>query len=953
MKIDDTSVLKSAGDNRHLQETDISRKPVTPRGCRTDFVHLHVHTDYSLLDSTIRIEALIKKTKEYGMPAVVITDNGNLFGIIEFYKEAKKYDVKPIIGCELYVAPKCRFGKDSYTTAETSKPIIVLAENKAGYKNLLKLSSAGYLEGFKKRPHIHKELLAHYHQGLIGISGGLDGEIANLIIMDKKDDARNVISEYKTIFGDGSFFLELVENSLPDQQKVNKSLIEFAKELRIPLVATNNCHYLNMEDAEAHEVLHCIQTGRTIADTKVTKYKTDQFYFRPPEEMCRIFAYCPEAVRNTIAIAKRCNVEFKFDEVFLPKFVHTQNDILDERLARDAAAGLQKLLPVILKGTADPALVQRYRQRLSEELEIIKSKGVASYFLIVADYVQYAKGKNILVGPGRGSSTGSLVLYALGITNIDPIYHGLIFEKFLNPLRNNLPYIDINFCLEGRKKIFRYLVSKYGKDKVARIITFSKMSAKAAIRDVGRALNVPYEEVDAIVEMVPNVLNITIEEAIEMEPHLQEEEKNNPKIKKLLTLARSLEGLNIRTSKHAAGIVISDTPLVDRVPLYKKPKDDIVTQFSMNNLWDVGLVTFDLLGLKALTVIRDAVKFIEEGKGISLDIKNIPLNDKPTYQLLSSGDTDGVFQLRGPIMKDIVISIKPDCIEDIAALTALYRPGSAIILFYELIARKQGKTKITYAVSEFKGILKDTCGLIIYQEQVIQIASIIGKFTMAEADGIRWVINLKMPDEIEKVRVIFLQGAVGNKIPEHKAQKIWDQIAVFAQYGYNRAHRIAYAMISYQMAFLKTNYPVEFGAALIRSAIRYAHGKSRKYIRDCEEAGISVLPIDINESYRHITVSGNNIRTGLATLVNDGNFVQTIISEREKGGKFNSFFDFCSRMDLNKVNKHAIKDLIKQGAFDSLVKNRQQLMGNYERIIDEYSDKINLLISIPRERMKN
>ena len=544
-----------------------------------DFVHLHVHTHYSLLNSTIRVGDLIKKTRGYNMPAVAITDNGNMFGVIEFYKEAKKNGIRPIIGCELYVAPTSRFDKHSSASGETSRPIIVFAENNAGYKNLMKLSSAGYLEGFHQRPSVDKELLACYHEGLIGMSAGLDGEIANLILMDKKDAARKVIAEYKSIFGDGNFYLEIMENGMPGQQKVNKSLIEFGRALGVPLVATNGCHYLNREDAEAHDVFRFIQTGKTLEETKRNNCKTDQLYFRSPAEMHQMFDYCPEAVKNTMVIADRCNVEINFDKFFFPTFEYKTDETPDDSLARNAAAGLQKLFPIILKGNDDPTLAQQYRQRLKDELKIIKSRGVAGYFFIVADYVQYAKKRNIPVGPGRGSAVGSLVSYALGITNVDPIRYGLLFEMFLNPNSKTMPDIDIDFSWEGREEIVQYVTSKYGRENVARIITFGKMQARGAIRDVGRAMDIPDKKISTIVEMIP-VYNYSIEEAIKMEPRLQEEEKNNPKIKKLLDVSRVLLGLNRHISTHAAGLIISDIPMVEHMPLCKNHQDDdfIVTQ---------------------------------------------------------------------------------------------------------------------------------------------------------------------------------------------------------------------------------------------------------------------------------------------------------------------------------------------------------------------------------------
>jgi DNA polymerase-3 subunit alpha len=779
-----------------------------------DFVHLHVHTHYSLLDSTIRIGDLIKKTREYDMSAVAITDNGNMFGVIEFYKEAKKNGIKPIIGCELYIAPASRFDKHSSAFGETSRPIIVIAENNAGYKNLMKLSSAGYLEGFHHRPRIDKELLARYHEGLIGMSAGLDGEIANLILMDKKDAARKVIAEYKSIFVDGNFYLEISENGLPGQQIVNISLIEFASELGVPLVATNDCHYLNREDAEAHDVLRCVQTGKTLEETKGNNFKTDQLYFRSPAEIQQLFDYCPEAVKNTIAIADRCNVEINFDKFFFPACEYKTDDTPDDSLAKNAAAGLHKLLLIILKRKDDPVLAQQYHQRLKDELEIIKSRGFAGYFFIVADYVQYAKKMNIPVGPCRGSAAGSLVSYALGITNVDPIRYGLLFERFLNPNSKTMPDIDIDFSEEGREEIVRYVTSKYGKEKVAQIITFGKMQARGTIRDVGRAMNIPDKKISTIAEMVP-IYNYSIEEAIKMDPRLQEKEKNNPKIKKLLDVSRVLFGLNRYACTHAAGIIISDIPMVEHMPLCKSHQDDdsIVIQYSVDDLQAVGLSKCYFLGLKTLTVIKDTLMFIKKEKGIDVAINNLPLDDEPTYQLLSRGDTEGVFQLGSADIKNFLVSMKPDCIEDVIALSASFRPR-AMKLIDAFIARKQGKTKIIYEVPALKEILKETYGLILYQEQVMQLACVIGKYTMAEADTLLMALSENKPAEVENEKLKFLHGAKANKISEHKAQKIWNEMVNFAKYGFSpKAHSTAYAIISYQTAFLKAHYTSEFMAA--------------------------------------------------------------------------------------------------------------------------------------------
>ncbi len=898
-----------------------------------DFVHLHVHTQYSLLDGTIRLDNLFKKAKEYQMPAVAMTDHGNIFGAIDFYQHAQKYGIKPIVGCELYVAPKSRFDKNTHTSGESSHHLLVLVKDMHGYKNLMQLVTSGYLEGFYYRPRVDKEILRKYNEGLIGMSACLHGEISDLLLKGNKEAARRVAEEYRNIFGNGNFYLEIMENGLPEQRIANVGLIEISRELSIPLVATNDCHYINREDAEAHDVLMCIQTGKTVEDIDRMKFKTDQFYFRSPDSMKQLFKNVPEAIDNTLVIAEKCNLSFDFGNISLPNFKIDTDETLDEYLTRLAKKGMENLMPVLIKGNEDEGLRHKYERRLEEELGIIKSVGFAGYFLIVSDFVNYAKQRNIPVGPGRGSAAGSLVAYTIGITNIDPIRYGLFFERFLNPERISMPDIDIDFCQDGRDEIIRYVTEKYGSDRVAQIITFGKMQAKAVIRDVGRALNISYGEVDSIAKLVPNILNISLDMAIQSEPRLQEEEKKSEKIRKLLALSRSLEGLNRHSSTHAAGVVISDVPLVERVPLCKSPKDEIVTQFSMNDLQVVGLTKFDFLGLKTLTVIKNTLQFIKEGRGEELDIDKIPLNDQKTYQLLMRGNTDGIFQLESSGMKDILVNMKPDCIEDIIALIALYRPGP-MNMVPEFISRKQGRTKIVYEVPELKEILKETYGVIVYQEQVMQIASAIGGYTMAEADILRKVMSKKKTSEMEKEEPKFLDGARNKNITEKKAKKIWEQMETFAEYGFNKSHSTAYAMISYQTAYLKANYPVEFMAALLTSE-KDNRDKIIKYINSCKDMGINVLPPDINESRSDFSVAGEHIRFGLAAVKNVGiGAIDSIISVREDEGRFKTFVDFCNRVDLRKINKRMIESLIKCGAFDSLGYHRRQLIEYYEGTVD-------------------
>ena len=897
-----------------------------------EFVHLHVHTQYSLLDGTIRLSDLFKKAKEFQMPAIAMTDHGNIFGAIDFYQQAYKSGIKPIIGCELYIAPVSRFNKNSSGIGESSRHLVVLAKNMQGYKNLMKLTSAGYLEGFYYRPRVDKEILKLHHEGLIATSACLHGEIAAHLLRGDQAAALNSASEYRDIFGDGNFYLEIMENGLPEQKIANEGILEISRRLNIPVVATNDCHYLQEDDAEAHEVLLCIQTGKNMDDTDRMRFETNHFYLRSPDEMKRLFAYCPEAIANTVLIAEKCNLTFDFGHFYLPHFKLDNGESLDEHLEKLAHEGLRKLLPSILKNS-DGALREVYEKRLVEELEIIKSMGFAGYFLIVADFINYAKIKDIPVGPGRGSAAGSLVAYATGITNIDPIRYGLFFERFLNPARKSMPDIDTDFCPEGRDDIIRYVTEKYGNDHVAQIITFGKMQAKAVIRDVGRAMNIPYAEVDAIAKMVPNVLNISLDDAIKQEPRLNEEARKNPKIQKLLILSRALEGLNRHSSTHAAGVVISDIPLVDRVPLCKSPKEDVVTQFSMNDLQAAGLTKFDFLGLKTLTVIKNSLDMIQEGRGVALNMDTLPLNDADTYVLLQRGDTDGIFQLESSGMKDILVKMRPDCIEDLIALIALYRPGP-MDMVPDFIDRKLGKTKIAYVVPELEPILKETYGIILYQEQVMQIANLIGNYTMAEADNLRKSMSKKITEVMDKERPKFLEGAKHRKHPEAKALKIWEQMETFAKYGFNKSHSTAYAMISYQTAYLKAHYPAEFMAALLTSE-KDNRDKIIKHINGCKDKGINVLPPDINESLSDFTVAGDHIRFGLAAVKNVGaGAVESIIAVRKEDGKFKSFQEFCQRVDLRKVNKRVLESLIKCGAFDSLGLNRHQLMSCYEQCLE-------------------
>ena len=898
----------------------------------SDFVHLHVHTQYSLLDGAIRLDDLLAKAKQYQMPAIAMTDHGNMFGAVDFYQKAYAAGIKPIIGCELYVAPGSRFERN-----EGHRHLVILAKDTHGYRNLMKLTSAGYLEGFYYKPRVDKELLARHSEGLICTSACLNGEIAHLLLKGDREGAKSVAEEYREIFGEGNFYLEIMENGLEEQKRANEGLIELGKMLSIPLVATNDCHYLNREDAEAHEVLLCIQTGTTMEDDRRMRFSSEEFYLKSPEEMKESFSYCPEAITNTIEIANKCNLRLDLGlQFFLPHYETDAGLSQEDHLPKLAREGLERLIPNITAGVKEAEveeIIKQYQKRLEMELEIINSMEFPGYFLIVSDFINYAKKKNIPVGPGRGSAAGSLVAYALSITNIDPIRYGLFFERFLNPSRRSMPDIDTDFCMEGRDEIIRYVTEKYGSDQVSQIITFGKMQAKGVVRDVGRALNMPYGEVDTIAKMIPNTLGITLKQALKDEPRLAEEQRKNEKVKRLLSLSQSLEGLNRHASTHAAGVVISDVPLVERVPLYKSPtSDDIVTQYSMNDLQEVGLTKFDFLGLRTLTVIRDALRFIREGRGEKdFSIDTIPLDGKRTYDLLMKGQTDGVFQLESAGMKDILVNMKPDCIEDIIALISLYRPGP-MSMVPDFIARKQGRQKIVYEDPRLEDILKETYGIILYQEQVMQIAGVVGGYSMADADNLRRAMSKKKVSAMEKESPKFVAGAKKNKIAETAAKKIWEQMETFAGYGFNKSHSTAYTMISFQTAYLKAHYPVEFMTALLTSE-KNNRDNIIKYIGSCRDMDIPVLPPDINESFTDFSVVGGNIRFGLSAVKNVGaGAVDSIIASRESDGRFSSFQDFCNRVDLHKINKKVIESLIKCGAFDSLEKNRCRLMEGYDDI---------------------
>jgi DNA polymerase-3 subunit alpha len=878
----------------------------------SDYVPLHLHTEYSLLDGAIRIKELVEQAVAYKMPAVAITDHGNLFGAVDFYRRATKAGLKPIIGCEVYIAPGSRFEKrNASNVEEASFHFILLAKDNSGYRNLVSLVTKAYTEGFYYKPRIDVDLLTQYSGGLIGLTSCLKGEVPYYLQRGMIDKAKEKALEYKHILGPENFYIEIQDNGLSEQEKVNRMLVELARELHIGVVATNDCHYMRKEDTKAHDILLCIQTGKTIKDKNRLHFNSDGFYFKSPEEMKNTFKDIPEAILNTRAIAERCNVEFRLGETLLPIYPLENGQTQDALLNTLAFDGLyQKFGP-------EPKLI--YTERLKRELDIIRKIGYASCFLIVWDFISYAKKKEIPVGPGRGSAAGSLVSYCLGITDIDPVKYTLLFERFLNPERVSMPDIDVDFCKDRRSEVISYVTEKYGKDHVAQIITFGTMAAKAAIRDVGRALDFPYAEVDRIAKMVPNTPNITIEETLKVEPQLKALYDNNPGLKELIDIAIRLEGLCRHASTHAAGVVISPEPLTDYTPLYKNPSDEsIITQFDMGAIEKIGLLKFDFLGLKTLTVIDKTLKYIKDN-GKNLLLKDISFEDKKTYELLSSGQTTGIFQLESAGMRDLLIKMVPNRFEDLIAIVALYRPGPiGSGMIDDFIKRKKGQKPVKYELPQLKEILDETYGIILYQEQVMSIANKLANFTMGQADILRKAMGKKRPEEMEKLKESFIQGARANGISEKKATKIFDLMAFFAEYGFNKSHSAAYAYLAYQTAYLKTYYPVEFMAATLSSDMDNTD-KIVKSINECREMGIAILPPDINLSGKEFKVIGNSVRFGLEAVKGVGSAaIESILESRNTDGPFISVANFLERVDTRKVNKKVIEGLVKAGAFDSL-----------------------------------
>ncbi|MDD5729899.1 MAG: DNA polymerase III subunit alpha [Candidatus Omnitrophica bacterium] len=893
----------------------------------SDFIHLHLHTQYSLLDGACRIRDLLSLANQYKMDSLAITDHGNMFGAVEFYMEAQKAGIKPIIGSEVYIAPKSRLDKGSSGIEEAAYHLILLAKDETGYQNLMKLVSAGYLEGFYYRPRIDKELLSTHSKGLIGLTACLKGEIPTCLQQRRANDALKAADQFLQIFGKGNFYLEIQENGIPEQRIVNEGLLKLSKEIGVGLVATNDVHYLNKSHAKSHEVLLCIQTQTTLDDPNRMRFQTEEFYFKSPEEMKKLFSYAPEAIANTVEIARSCNLELDFSKVHLPKYEPPVGVAKEDFLKDLCEKGLQRRFKEV---------TPEIRKRLDHELQIIKSMGFTSYFLIVWDFIHYAKEQKIPVGPGRGSAAGSLVSYLLGITDIDPLNYNLLFERFLNPERTGLPDIDIDFCYERRQEVIEYVTRKYGRENVSQIITFGTMQARAVVRDVGRVMGLSYADVDRIAKMIPPDPGITLKDALESQPELKNLYKTDPQITTLIDLAFTLEGLNRHASMHAAGVVIADKPLDNYMPLFKTQDDQITSGYGMSILEKIGLLKVDFLGLRTLTVIDQTLKLIKNTQDIDLDIVNVPLTDANTFKLLCSAQTSGVFQIESSGMRDLLRKLEPERFEDIIALLALYRPGPmGSGMLTDFIQRKKNNVPIKYDHKRMEPILKDTYGIMVYQEQIMQIASSLAGFTMAQADLLRRAMSKKNPEVMEKQRKNFITGCMKNSISETVASKIFDNIEYFSGYGFNRSHSAAYAVISYRTAYLKANFPVEFMTALLTSE-RDNTDKIVEYINEAERMGIEVLPPDINESGALFTVAGKKkIRFGLLAIKNVGRgAIESVIQSRNNSGRFISLEDLCQRSDLRLVNKKVLESLIKCGALDSFKQPRAQMFASLEEILE-------------------
>ena len=894
------------------------------------FAHLHLHTEYSLLDGACRIGKLMERVKELGQDCVAITDHGVMYGVIDFYKAAKAAGIHPVIGCEVYVAPRTRFDKVHGLDNE-ARHLVLLCENETGYRNLSYMVSQAFLEGFYVKPRVDKDLLRAHHEGLIALSACLAGEIPRLLRADDYEGAKRAALEYSEIFGPGNFYLELQDHGIPEQQRLNPMILRLARETGLPLVATNDAHYLSKEDAMTQDVLMCIQMGKTVDDPHRMRFETEEFYVKSEDEMRALFPNVPEALENTEIIAKRCQVEFAFNHYHLPEFV-----------APDGSDSLTYFKKLCNEGFAEryPTAPEAYRQRLDYEMGVIQSMGYVDYFLIVADFIRWAKDHGIPVGPGRASGAGSIAAYGMHITEIDPMQYALIFERFLNPERVSMPDFDTDFCQERRGEVIDYVTEKYGKDRVAQIVTFGTMAARGAVRDVGRALDMPYAEVDVVAKAIPTTLHITLKEALSASPVLKQMYDQEPKVKRLIDTAMDIEGMPRNTSTHAAGVVITKLPVSDYVPLARND-ETIVTQYTMTTIEELGLLKMDFLGLRNLTVIDDAEKEIRKTRP-DFSMKTVPDDDAETFAMLGEGRTSGVFQLESAGITGVCVQMKPQSIEDMTAIVALYRPGPMDSI-PKFIQSKHHPETISYLTPQLKPILDVTYGCIVYQEQVIEIFRKLGGYTLGQSDNMRRAISKKKQKVIVQERQAFIfgdpargiPGAVQNGVSEQAAQKIYDEILDFANYAFNKAHAVCYAKVSYDTAYLKCHYPRQYMAALMTSVLDSAE-KIAGYIGDCKDMGIALLPPDLNRSEDKFTVEEGGIRFGLAAVKNIGRgLIRRLVAERERGGPFRSLEDLCNRMQDTDLNKRAVENLIKCGAMDCLGLNRAQLLAIYAVVMDE------------------
>ena len=897
-----------------------------------NFTHLHVHTEYSLLDGSNKINEYVSRVKELGMKSAAITDHGVMFGCIDFYKAAKAAGIKPILGCEVYVAPGSRFDKEKGKEDDRYYHLVLLAETQEGYQNLIKIVSYGFVDGFYYKPRVDMELLEQYHEGIIALSACLAGEVARNLARGFYEEGKEAALRYEKIFGKGNFFLELQDHGIPEQRQVNHELIRMSRETGIELVATNDVHYTYSSDAEAHDILLCVQTGKSLKDENRMRYEGGQYYVKSEEEMRRLFPYAPEAIENTGKIAERCNVEIEFGVTKLPKFDVPDGYTAWEYLNKLCFEGLDK------RYTDNK---EELKKRLNYELGVIKDMGYVDYFLIVWDFIRYAREQGIMVGPGRGSAAGSLVSYTLGITKLDPIKYDLLFERFLNPERVSMPDIDVDFCFERRQEVIDYVVEKYGKDQVVQIVTFGTMAARGVIKDVGRVMDVPYVQCDTIAKMIPQELNITIDKAMKANPELKKIYETDETVRKLIDMSRRLEGLPRHTSMHAAGVVISQKPVMEYVPLSRGSDGSLVTQFTMTTLEELGLLKMDFLGLRTLTVIQNAEKLVRRDKGIELDMDKIDYEDKKVYGMLGAGKTEGVFQLESTGMKNFMKELKPGNLEDIIAGLSLYRPGPMDFI-PQYIKGKNNPDEIHYDCPELEPILKATYGCIVYQEQVMQIVRSLGGYTLGRSDLVRRAMSKKKASVMEKERQNFVYGNEEEGVPgcihrgisEKTANKIYDDMIDFAKYAFNKSHAAAYAVVSYQTAFLKYYYPVEYMAALMTSVI-HNPSKVAEYILSSRKMQIEILPPDINFGESQFSADHGAIRYGLSAIKSLGApMIRAIVEERNENGKYQSLRDFIERMSGRELNKRAIENLIKAGALDQVAGNRRQKLMVYAEIVD-------------------